>query len=83
MGHDMTTLSDDWSVRTSDGSIELALPDTLDAELEASTADGRVTNDLSRFEGTERGNRIKGILGAGGRLILVTTMDGRIVLRES
>lgn len=80
---DMTTISNDWSIRTSEGSIELALPESLGAELDASAADGRVINNLSRFEGTEHRNRVKGTLGTGGRLILVTTMDGRIILRES
>ncbi len=80
---DMTTISNDWSIRTSDGSIELALPASLGAQLDATTGDGRVINNLSHFEGTEHRNRVKGTLGTGGRLILVTTMDGRIVLKES
>lgn len=82
-GRDMTTLSNDWSLRTSDGSIELTLPQALDAELDATTGDGRIINNLSGFEGTERRSRVKGILGRGGRLILLVTMDGRIVLKES
>ena len=82
-GRDMTTLSNDWSIRTSDGSIELTLPASLDAELDATTSDGRVINNLSRFEGTEHRSRVKGTLGTGGGLILLTTMDGRISLKES
>jgi len=82
-GRDMTTISNDWSIRTSDGSIELALPASLGAQLDATTADGRVINNLSHFEGREHRNRVTGTLGPGGRLILVTTMDGRIVLKES
>ena len=80
---DLTVISDEWSLRTSDGSIELSLPDSLAANLEATSGDGRVTNNLSRFEGSERQNRVKGALGPGGPRILVTTMDGRIVLKES
>ncbi len=82
-GRDMTTISNDWSIRTSDGTIELALPASLGAEIDATTADGRVINNLSHFKGTEHRSRVKGTLGTGGRLILVTTMDGRIVLKES
>ena len=82
-GRDMTTISNDWSIRTSDGSIELALPASLGAQLDATTADGRVINNLSHFEGREHRNRVTGTLGPGGRLILVTTMDGRIMLKES
>ena len=82
-GRDITTLSNDWSIRTSDGTIELSLPASLDAELDATTSDGRVINNLSHFKGTEHRSRVKGTLGAGGQLILVTTMDGRIVLKDS
>ena len=80
---DITTISNDWSIRTSDGTIELALPASLGAELDATTGDGRVINNLSHFKGTEHRSRVKGTLGTGGRLILVTTMDGKIVLKES
>lgn len=82
-GRDITEISNEWTLRTSDGAIELTLPRTLAANLEASSGDGRVTNNLSRFEGSERRNRIKGALGPGGPRILVTTMDGRIVLKDS
>jgi nitrogen regulatory protein PII len=80
---DKTTISNDWSIRTSDGSIELTLPKSLDAKLDATTGDGRIINNLSRFEGTERRSRVKGTLGSGGPLILLVTMDGRISLKES
>ena len=79
---DASAIEDDWSIRTSDGSVELTVPRSLDAELEATTSDGRVTNDLSTFQGTEDRRRIKGTVGAGGPKILVTTMDGRIELKE-
>lgn len=82
-GRDMTTLSNDWSLRTSDGSIELTLPKDLDAKLDATTGDGRINNNFSRFEGTERRSRMQGTLGNGGPLILLVTMDGRISLKES
>lgn len=78
-----STISEGWTVRTSDGSIELNLPETVNAELEAASADGRIVNDLSRFEGTERDHRVKGRVGSGGPSIFVATMDGRIVLQES
>lgn len=72
----------DWTIRSSDGSIELTLPSSISAEIDATTNDGRIVNELRRFEGTEREDRVKGTLGAGGRLIRVTTMDGRISLKE-
>lgn len=78
-----TTISGDWSLRTLDGSIELSLPLNADADLDATSSDGQIFNRLSRFEGSERTNRLRGRVGAGGATILVTTMDGRIVLKES
>jgi len=83
IGRDITAISNEWTLRTSDGEIELSLPESVAAELEAYSGDGRVTNDLSHFEGSARANRVKGTLGLGGARILVTTMDGRIVLKES
>lgn len=77
-----STISADWTVRTSDGSIELTLPENVNAELEATSADDRIVNDLSRFEGTERDHRVEGRVGRGGPSIFIATMDGRIVLRE-
>jgi len=76
-------LTSDWNIRTSDGSIELTLPASISAQIEATAVDGRIVNDLSTFEGNERNGRVKGTLGKGGPLILVTTMDGRITLKES
>ena len=81
--HGTAELTSDWNIRTSDGSIELTLPASISAHIEATAADGRIVNDLSTFEGNERKGRVKGTLGKGGPLILVTTMDGRIILKES
>ncbi len=75
-------LTSDWNIRTSDGSIELTLPTSVSARIEATSADGRIVNDLSSFDGTNRKGRVKGTLGKGGPLILITTMDGRITLKE-
>ncbi len=76
-------LTSDWNIRTSDGSIELTLPASISAHIEATAVSGRIVNELSTFEGSERNDRLKGTLGKGGPLILVTTMDGRITLEES
>ena len=80
---DARELTSDWNIRTSDGSIELTLPASISARIEATAADGRIVNNLSTFEGNARNDRLKGTLGKGGPLILVTTMDGRITLKES
>lgn len=83
ISRETATISNDWSLRTADGSIELSLPRDTDAELDATSADGRILNHLSRFEGSERKNRLRGKIGSGGASIVVTTLDGRITLKES
>jgi len=81
--HGAHELTSNWTIRTSDGPIELTLPASISAQIEATAFARRVVNDLSTFEGKERHGRLKGTLGKGGPLILVTTMDGRITLKES
>lgn len=72
----------DWSIRTSDGSIVLTLPEELSARLAATVADGDIENGLARFRGRQTPKSVEGILGGGGPLILVTTMDGNVTLRN-
>ena len=77
-----SALEEDWMVRSSDGSISITFPENLSADLEASTADGRIVSDL-RFSDIKQDKQwLKGILGEGGNLILVKTSDGRITLRS-
>jgi DUF4097 and DUF4098 domain-containing protein YvlB len=72
----------DWLLRSSDGSITLTLPREFSAEIEASTSDGRIVNELPLTQMEESKSWLKGKLGDGGPLILVKTMDGRITLRS-
>ena len=71
----------DWTIRSSDGSIELTLPASLSARIAATVGDGDLLeNALERFEGRQGPRSIEGTLGRGGPLILVTAMDGSITL---
>jgi hypothetical protein len=74
--------TEDWVIRTSDGSIDLTLPSDFSADLEATTADGRIVNDLPLDVTHESKTRLKGRLGQGGKLVLIRTSDGRIVLKS-
>ncbi len=74
--------TDDWLIRSSDGSITLTLPRDFSAEIEASTSDGRIVNELPLTQVEKSKTWIKGKLGDGGPLILVKTTDGRITLRS-
>jgi hypothetical protein len=75
--------TEDWVIRTSDGSITLVLPSDFSAELEATTGDGRIVNELPLEESNQSKTRLKGRLGDGGKLLLIRTSDGRIVLKSS
>jgi hypothetical protein len=73
-----------WVLRTSDGSIIIALPASISAELEATTSEGRIVNRLPGGErGEDESRHLKRTLGRGGPLILLSTVDGRIEIRES
>jgi DUF4097 and DUF4098 domain-containing protein YvlB len=77
-----TAPSGEWVLHTADGSIAISLPPTVAANLDATTSSGRIDNQLSAFRGWERNRRLTGQVGAGGALILLSTMDGRIELRD-
>jgi DUF4097 and DUF4098 domain-containing protein YvlB len=76
----------DWEITTGDGAIRLELPDAFDAELDAHTSDGGVHMNgitLSNVSGEIGRNRVRGQLGAGGRLVRLRTGDGSITLRRT
>ncbi len=78
-----TELSGEWLLHTADGSIALALPLSISADLDATTTSGSIDNQLSSFHGSERNRRLVGRIGNGGFLIVISTMDGHIELRDA
>ena len=79
-------MTDDWTVRTGDGSVVLYLPSGFDADLDAHTSDGRVTSDLdvtTTVSGRIDKKTLKGRLGEGGQTLRIRTGDGSIRLRVS
>jgi DUF4097 and DUF4098 domain-containing protein YvlB len=79
--NDSPSPTEDWMLRTFDGSVALTLPQGISAEVEASTNDGRIENELELVASEETKRLVKGRLGDGGKLILVRTSDGNIRLR--
>ncbi|MGB6483877.1 MAG: DUF4097 family beta strand repeat-containing protein [Candidatus Acidiferrales bacterium] len=72
-------ITNDWSVRSGDGSVTLRLPDGLNADLDAHTGDGHITLDFPvTTSGIISGTTIHGKIGAGGPPLLVHTGDGSI-----
>jgi hypothetical protein len=77
-------MSSDWSISTDDGTVTLYLPRDFGAEIDAETQDGRVRRelDLASLVESDTNNSVRGIAGAGGRLLRVRSGDGSISLLE-
>ena len=82
---DGSTVRQNWSVRSGDGGIQLELPRSFAADLDASTGDGTVRVDLagaSAMQMDKDRHHVTAKLGAGGRALTVRTGDGSITLRQ-
>jgi DUF4097 and DUF4098 domain-containing protein YvlB len=81
-----SVLTEDWLIETGDGSVDVRLPEGLDAEVDASTQDGTIRStyrglDVPRREATDRrkdGRQLRVTLGGGGKTLRVRTGDGTI-----
>jgi DUF4097 and DUF4098 domain-containing protein YvlB len=80
-----TTMTEDWEVRTGDGTVIVTLPSEFSAELDVESADGTVRTshpglktepDSAARE--ERRRALRTTLGHGGRTLRVRTGDGTI-----
>ncbi len=68
-----------WLLHTSDGRVDVKLPDDFAAELYAHTGDGRISLDFPvTVNGSMERSRIRGKLNGGGQLLEITTGDGGI-----
>jgi hypothetical protein len=75
-------MDSDWSISSSDGSIEVALPGDLPVDIEASASGGRISSDIPiTVEGVLSKSRIHGKLNGGGPTLNIHTSDGSIHLR--
>jgi len=72
-----------WNIHTGDGSVDLDLPGDLQANLDASTHDGRISLGFPvTVEGTFSSTKITGKMNGGGQAIVVRTGDGSIHLNK-
>ena len=72
-----------WNIHTGDGSVDLDLPGDLQANLDASTHDGRISLGFPvTVEGTFSSTKISGKMNGGGQAIIVRTGDGSIHLNK-
>lgn len=68
-----------WTVRTSDGSVTLRLPDGFKANLDASAGDGSIAVDFPVTVSGQWGrHRLKGAMNGGGGVLMMRTGDGSI-----
>jgi DUF4097 and DUF4098 domain-containing protein YvlB len=68
---------------TVNGSIHLQMPDNLQADVNATTVNGRVTVDFpvkSADEGDPRRRHVEGTIGAGGRSLKVSAVNGSVTI---
>ncbi|HLH04567.1 MAG TPA: DUF4097 family beta strand repeat-containing protein [Bryobacteraceae bacterium] len=74
-------LNSGWRVETGDGSVHLAIPRDLAADVQLRTGDGSIHSDLPlTVQGTRREHELEGKLNGGGPFLEVRTGDGSITL---
>jgi DUF4097 and DUF4098 domain-containing protein YvlB len=72
-------ITDGVQLRTTNGAIHLALPETAAARLELSTTNGSITTDIPiSVQGRVNRRQLSGVIGAGGPEIRVNTTNGGI-----
>lgn len=73
-----------WSVRTTNGGIELSVPPDLKANLTAGTTNGGILLQLPvALQGERRGAHLRGTLGGGGPELFVRTTNAGVLLDRS
>ena len=77
-------LANGWNVHTGDGSVTMSLPGDLQANIEASTNDGRISLGIPvTVEGTFSTSQIHGKMNGGGAPLTIHTGDGSIHLSKT
>ena len=79
-----SSLAAGWRLETGDGSVSLAVPGELAADVDLHTSDGHIDLDMPiTTEGQIRQNEVRGKLNGGGSSLTIRTGDGSIHLRKS
>jgi hypothetical protein len=75
-------LDSGWSIASGDGSIDVAVPADLPANIEASSGQGHITSDIPiTMEGVMSKSKIRGKMNGGGSTLSIHTGDGSIHLK--
>ena len=76
--------NDELEFSTVNGGMTLILPGKLDTELRASTVNGEIDSDYPlMITGKFGPRRLRGTIGAGGRTLNLSTVNGEIRLKKS
>lgn len=79
-----STVADDWTLQTGDGSVEVEVPENFAADLYLRTGDGHIdVNAPMTTVGRIKENDVHGKLNGGGKSITVHTGDGSISIRKA
>jgi hypothetical protein len=78
-----SSLASSWRLETGDGSVSLAVPPDLAADVDLHTNDGHIDLDLPvTTAGALQHGEVRGKLNGGGNLLTIHTGDGSIHLRK-
>lgn len=73
-----------WSIHTGDGSVDLTVPSDLNANIDATTNDGRISLGIPvTVEGQFSNSQIHGKMNGGGQPVTIHTGDGSIRLSHT
>lgn len=73
-----------WNIHTGDGSVDLTLPADFQANIDASTSDGRISLGIPvTVEGTFSNSQIRGKMNGGGQPVAIHTGSGSIRLSHT
>lgn len=76
--------SEDMSFTTTNGSVVVELPASLDADVSLNTVIGRINSDYPlTITGRFGPRRARGTIGRGGRRIRASTVNGSVTLRKA
>jgi len=74
-------ISSTWSITTKDGGVQVAIPKSLQANLDASTGDGHISLGLPVLVEGDLGKKaVRGTINGGGPTLFIHTGDGTIHL---
>jgi DUF4097 and DUF4098 domain-containing protein YvlB len=70
-------------LKTSAGSIELAVPENAGLDIDARTSGGRVHCELPLTGGESKREHLRGKLNGGGKSVVLETSAGSITLKSA